>query len=414
MPSESDTGSISSTSSRQLCDLDEYSLEHVFLFLSVADLDRCVLVCKKFQHIIQRFVFPKKCLRALVGGSPCGAALSLYAFTRRKRVKLDENWRYGRYEERSYFNHNVMYISQLAIDRDWLYITHRGRLQAHRRTKDRQMVATGSQWVMGVARDSDITSLVQMGDRFLMGRMNGQIVLYDPATTRSYSQTVTNDIIKAVDFNTDVYAVTTKNDSTYILNRSSLELEPLSMHSDGLLTESFVFPEAYETIKLNSNQLVGGKFHCSKKQALQLIDLFSCTMIQLNSPSMAVYDVLWMDEHCILSGNFDTTMRLIDTRTGGDEACWTDPYNASVYCLSYNGTYAVHCGMKYHHRANLYDIRVPNRCVQMYFPSKKHNHYSPVYSIAADCSQMFLVTDHNLRILNFDADWAATKDYAAM
>ncbi|XP_050074802.1 F-box/WD repeat-containing protein 4-like [Anopheles maculipalpis] len=412
MPIESDPNI--STSCRQLCDLDEYSLEHVFLFLGVADLDRCVLVCKKFQHIIQRFVFPKKCMRALVGGSPCGAALSLYAFTHRKRVKLDENWRYGRYEERSYFKHNVMYISQLAIDRDWLYITHRGRLQAHRRTKNRQMLDTSSHWVMGNDRDSDITSLVKMGDHFLMGRMNGEIVLYDPTTTRSYSQTVTNDIIKAVDFNTNIYAVTTKNDSTYILNRSPLELEQLWMRSEEMLTQSFVYPQAYETIKLNRNHLAAGKFHCSKKQALQLIDLYSCTMIQLNSPSMAVYDVLWMDEHCILSGNFDTTMRLIDTRTGGDEACWTDPYNASVYCLCYNGTYAVHCGMKYHHRSNLYDLRVPNRCVQMYFPSKKHNHYSPVYRIAADCSQLFLITDHNLRILNFDADWAATKDYAAI
>uniref|UniRef100_A0A182RXG8 F-box domain-containing protein n=1 Tax=Anopheles funestus TaxID=62324 RepID=A0A182RXG8_ANOFN len=411
MPSESDTNVT--IGSKKLCDLDEYSLEHVFLFLTVADLDRCVLVCKKFQHIIQRFVFPKKCMHALVTGSAQGAALSLYSFTRRKRVKLDENWRYGRYEERTYFYHNVMYISQLAIDREWIYMTHRGRLQAHRRTKNRQMVDQKSEWAIGMARDSDFTSLVKSGDRFFLGRMDGNIMIYDHDVGKQYMQAITNDIIKAVDFNTDVYAVTTKNESTYILTYSPEELHDLTADDSELLKPSFVYPQAYETIKLNNAQLAVGKFHCGRKQALQLIDLYSCTIIQLNSPSMAVYDVLWMDEHCILSGNFDTTMRLVDTRTGSDEACWTDPYNASVYCLCYNGTYAVHCGMKYHHRANLYDIRVPNRCVQMYFPSKKQQ-YSPVYSIATDCSQMFLVTDHNLRILNFDADWAVTKDYASI
>uniref|UniRef100_A0A182WCK9 F-box domain-containing protein n=1 Tax=Anopheles minimus TaxID=112268 RepID=A0A182WCK9_9DIPT len=412
MPIEGDTDNP--TSSKQLCDLDEYSLGHVFMYLKVADLDRCVLVCRKFQHIIQRYVFPKKCMHTLVAGSCQGTALSQYSFTGRQRVKLDENWRYGRYEERTYFYHNVMYISQLAIDRDWLYMTHRGRLQAHRRTKNRQMINTSSEWTIGVARDSDFTSLVKRDGRFFLGRMDGKIMVYDLGVGKPYLQAITNDIIKAVDFNANVYAVTTKNESTYILNRSALEPDHQSDHGDeDLLQLTFVHPQAYETIKLNDTQLAVGKFHCSSKQALQLIDLYSCTMIQLNSPTTAVYDVLWMDEHCILSGNFDTTMRLVDTRTGSDEACWTDPYDASVYCLCYNGTYAVHCGMKYHHRANLYDIRVPNRCVQMYFPAKKNN-YSPVYRIATDCSQMFLVTDHNLRIFNFDVDWAAIKDYASI
>ncbi|EAA13200.3 F-box/WD repeat-containing protein 4 [Anopheles arabiensis] len=410
MRNQGETNTLASN--KQLCDLDEYSLAHVFLFLNVGDLDRCVLVCKKFQHIIQRVVFPKKCKHALVTGSDHGAALSPYHYTRRKRVKLDENWRYGRYEERSYFHHNVMYISQLAIDKDCLYMTHGGRLQAHRRTKSVHMIDTRIAWMVGSVGDSDITSLAKKNNRFFAGRMDGKILLYEHGSGQQHLQTITNDIIKAVDFNKDVYAVTTKNESTYVFNYSPPDRELL--YDGDVFEHSHVYPNAYETIKLNNNLLAVGKFHCSKKRALQLIDLYSCTIQQLNSPSTAVYDVLWKDEHCILCGNFDTTMRLVDVRTGNDEACWTDPYNASVYCLSYNGTYAVHCGMKYHYRTNLYDLRAPNRCVQMYFPLKKNSNFSPVYRIAADCSQMFVVTDHNLRILNFDADWAATKDYASI
>ncbi|XP_053674012.1 F-box/WD repeat-containing protein 4 [Anopheles nili] len=405
---------LNSVLETKLSDLDEYSLGHVFMFLTVADLDRCILVCKKFQYIIQRFIFPKKCLSSLVTGSEGGASLSLYAFTHRKRVRLNENWRIGRYEERTYFNHNVMYISQMLVEREWLYMTHGGRLQAHRRTKNQYMIDTKIQWMVGNAGDSDFTALVKQGDRFFGGRMDGKLVIYDHDTRQLYVQPLADSMIKAVDFDGNVYAVTTKDQSTYILHCSLLDRDLLNNYEHELLQLSQVYFQAYETIKLNNNRLAAGKFHCSKKQALQLLDLYSSATIQLNSSSMAVYDVLWKDEHCILSGNFDTTMRLVDTRTGNDEACWTDPYDASVYCLSYNGTHAVCCGMKYHYRVNLYDLRVPKRCVQMYFPSKKHNNYSPVYSIATDYSQLFLVTDRNLRILNFDADWAVVKDYASM
>ncbi|KAL1379745.1 hypothetical protein pipiens_000482, partial [Culex pipiens pipiens] len=55
-------------------------------------------------------------------------------------------------------------------------------------------------------------------------------------------------------------------------------------------------------------------------------------------------------------------MRLVDTRTAQDEAIWSDPYDASVYCLDYDGAYGVLCGMKQHFRVNLYDLRAPRRC----------------------------------------------------
>uniref|UniRef100_A0AAG5D1U0 F-box domain-containing protein n=1 Tax=Anopheles atroparvus TaxID=41427 RepID=A0AAG5D1U0_ANOAO len=407
-----ETGSLISRT--MLCDLDEYSLGHVFMFLSVSDLDNCTLVCRKFKCIIQQYVYPKKCMHSLVAGALKGVNLSPYFFTSRKRVKLDENWRNGRYEERTFFQHNVMYISQMVIDKEWLYITHGGRLQAHRRTKDQYLIDTKKCWMIGTARESDITSLVKENCSFFAGRMDGKVMIYDLDTQERVLQSISDDVIKAVDVHRDVYAVTTKNQSTYVLSRSQEELDYLDDGESPLLQLNYAFPEAYETIKLKSNRIAAGKFHCNKKTALHLIDLCSCKVFKLNSKTMAVYDVLWKDDSCIISGNFDTTLRLVDTRTGNDEAYWTDPYNASIYCLSYNGSYAVHCGMKYHYRTNLYDLRVPNRCIQMYFPAKKNNNYSPVYNIATDCSLLFLVTDHNLRILNFDADWAASKDYAAI
>lgn len=123
---------------------------------------------------------------------------------------------------------------------------------------------------------------------------------------------------------------------------------------------------------------------------------------------------MWRDNQTILTGNYDTTFRLFDVRSNADQSIWTDPFDLSVYCITYDGNYGVLCGMQYHCRANLYDLRVPNKYVQLYFPNM---HYpgssgsSPAYSVANDQCQLFIATDHNLRVFDFDAGWAASKDY---
>lgn len=137
----------------------------------------------------------------------------------------------------------------------------------------------------------------------------------------------------------------------------------------------------------------------------------------LGSSTTSIYDIVWKNDQLILTGNYDTTFRLFDLRTNADQSIWTDPYDLSVYCIAYDGNYGVLCGMQYHCRVNLYDLRVPNRYIQLYFPNKRPigtTIDSPAYSVANDQSQLFISTDHNLRVLDFDASWAESKDYTNM
>ena len=134
----------------------------------------------------------------------------------------------------------------------------------------------------------------------------------------------------------------------------------------------------------------------------------------LNSDSTAVYDVQWKDPHTIFSGHFDTTFRIHDLRANSDTAVWTDPYDLAVYCFAYDGSHGVLCGMKYHCRVNLLDLRMPHKPVQLYFPNMRYpgsSGSSPAYSVMHDQSQLFIATDRNLRVFDFDADWAAAKEY---
>lgn len=138
---------------------------------------------------------------------------------------------------------------------------------------------------------------------------------------------------------------------------------------------------------------------------------FSATQSILNSNTISIYDLKLKDDNVIFTANFDTTFRMYDRRSNRDEAIWEDPFDSSFYCLDYDGLYAVLCGAKYHGRVNLYDIRVPGKYMQLYFPYRKRQSSSPVYSIACDSRYLFVATDHNLRVFDFKADCAVSRDY---
>lgn len=127
-----------------------------------------------------------------------------------------------------------------------------------------------------------------------------------------------------------------------------------------------------------------------------------------------MYSILWRDANSLLTASYDSKLRLFDLRTNANEMVWMDPFDSAIFSLAYDGLHGVACGMNYHCRVNLYDIRQPRQFVQMYYPvlDERHNYRgSPVYSLECDSSQLFIATDHNLRVLDFNADWAVERDY---
>lgn len=141
---------------------------------------------------------------------------------------------------------------------------------------------------------------------------------------------------------------------------------------------------------------------------------YSGEELVLNSDSISIYDLKLKDDNVLFTANFDTTFRMFDRRIDRDVSVWEDPFDSSFYCLEYDGLYGVLCGAKHHARVNLYDIRVPGRYIQLYFPSRTRQHYrgSPVYSLACDSVYMFVATDHNLRVFDFkNTNYGIPRDY---
>lgn len=135
----------------------------------------------------------------------------------------------------------------------------------------------------------------------------------------------------------------------------------------------------------------------------------SLTCRQLNLRTVSVYSVLWRDTNSLLTASYDSMLRLFDLRTNAVEMVWMDPFDSAMFTMAYDGLHGVVCGMNYHCRVNLYDLRQPRHFVQMYYP--KMDRGSPVYSLVCDSTQLFVATDHSLRVLDFSANWAVERNY---
>lgn len=250
---------------------------------------------------------------------------------------------------------------------------------------------------------------MKRGDHIFAGLSNGCCLLYDTQDKSLLNERCYPDceFITCVDFKDDLFVTTGKKKARVFKMEEELGVQALEL--------KYELPHVFQTCRLHSSQdkLALGKYSDRERRALCLVDLETGTMQEQQSDTGAIYDMLWKDENCIMTANFDSTLRLTDIRTKKDELIFADIYNSSVYCLDFDGKFGVVCGMKYF-RVNLYDIRVAKRFQQMYFPKRTSFNNSPVYSIQCDSSHLFVQTDTNLRILNFNCNYEKCRDYSNM
>lgn len=188
-----------------------------------------------------------------------------------KRVKLSHNWRYGKYDERILFKHNIMYPSQILLEKDLFYMTHGGQLRIHRRLKSKNLVKEPAHELIGNSRDGDITDFVKEGNTIFGGRDNGYAFIYE--NKEYYVERISDHIgqrrafINAVDIHARTFITASMTSlkiwqKIYELGMVSLEL---MVENDGI----------FKCIKLSptGDVCVAGKYSDRYKEALKLFDI---------------------------------------------------------------------------------------------------------------------------------------------
>lgn len=184
-----------------------------------------------------------------------------------KRVKLSTNWRHGKYDEKVLFKHNVMYPSQLLLEKHLLHITHGGQLRIHHRQKSKNLVKERAHELVGNTRDSDITNFVKEGNTIFGGRDNGYAFIYENG--EYYEERISDHIgqrrafINAVDFRSQTFVTASMTSlkiwqKIYELDMVSLEL---MVENDGIFKCARLSP--------SGDECLAGKYSDRFKEALR-------------------------------------------------------------------------------------------------------------------------------------------------
>lgn len=333
-------------------------------------------------------------------------------FTSTQLIKIHRNWLEGRYYEQICFRHKPLYFSHIQLSEHELIKSVAFEIRCYKRKsngfpEDRPQLSVHNR-----EEQTEITHFVKRENTIFAGLSNGSCLTYycddnSQVVDRCFGPGST-EFINCVDFKDDIFCVAGKRNS--LILRLERELDVLQAFE-----KQHEFEQGFQCLKLHttSEKLAAGKYHDKKKRALCLIDIETGVLEELESVTPAVYNLTWKDENVILTANFDSTLRVTDIRTKRDQLIFRDIYDSSLYCLYYDGKFGVLCGMK-HFRVNLYDLRMPRRFIQLYFPKHTNFNRSPVYSIACDNSQLYIQTDTNLRILDFNSDHTKSRDFSNM
>lgn len=332
-------------------------------------------------------------------------------FTSTQLLRINKNWLEGRYAEKICFRHKPMYFSHIQLSQQELLKSHASEIRCYKRLTNLGCYLEDKPFLtIGTKQQTDITYFIKRESTVFAGLSNGCTLIYncDNKTVNIDRNFVDCEFINCVDFKDDIFCMAAKTKAKIFRMETELDYQALD--------QKYEFDVGFQTLRLhpnNSGKLAAGKYHDKTKRSLCMIDVEYGVLEEQDSWTSAIYDMEWKDENVLLTANFDSTLRLTDIRTKRDELIFRDIYDSSIYCLDFDGRYGCVCGMKYF-RVNLYDLRVPRRFKQMYFPRRTSFNSSPVYSLACDNSTLFIQTDTNLRILDFNSDYNKSRDYSNM
>ncbi|TMW51558.1 hypothetical protein DOY81_003345 [Sarcophaga bullata] len=330
-----------------------------------------------------------------------------------QRLKIGRNWLNGCYSEQQYFHRSKMFATKLQLDRNWLYLSYGCYLSQHKRLQVEPLQRRFHQ-EFSSRNKTDIADFVMKSNTIFAGHITGYCFIYEDGSYVTEQQLHRpKEYLRCLDFAGQMYATSTDKMGKLWRREEEMGLVNLDLAK--------VLKESYKTMRFNQSgdRLYGGLYTSTVRRALREINLERGCEQVLNSETLSIYDLKLKDDNVLFTANFDTSFRLYDRRTDRDELIWEDPFDSSFFCLDYDGLYAVLCGAKYYSRVNLYDIRVPDKHMQLYFPQLHKRRRggggefvsSPVHSLACDSRYLFLATDHNVHVLDFKVDCALSRDY---
>ncbi|ENN81223.1 hypothetical protein YQE_02362, partial [Dendroctonus ponderosae] len=374
---------------------DVFSTElliYIFNYLEINELSRLRLTCRRFRDIINAWDNVLIKTTTIVTNQNNDKFLTRCFSkipTKLEKLRLQNNWKYGIYNEKSLFYVRKKYMPCLKLQKDYLWFSRGSKIFNYKRDKNNIIVTKPNFVLTPQYRQSCVN----------VGFSSADVTKF----------TLRNNILVGGLSDGGVYVQNLVDRNEYYIDKAentftcSVDISP-----DSLVVAS------------------GMRNDCFKMFSLQQ-DPLELTLIHTHNLGQRAWCVSFSDDSPILAcgtsagGPTRKSILLFDTerwdlRTGKCEQKFHDAFGAGLYCLDYDYCNSVMVGTYLHGRAALWDIRT-KRCVQLYFmrTCKGSTLNSPIYSLSFDSEYLFAAVDQNLNIMDFSGyGRQPMRDYVKM
>ncbi|KAG7200608.1 hypothetical protein KM043_001166 [Ampulex compressa] len=383
----------------------------IFDYCHAFDLVRLSEVCVRFRDIVRgETLWLKKSKQPLATNQAskrfcqrCNPLLCL-----RTKWHTSNNWQCGKYAKRVLLFQEKRVMPWVQLTRDYLWWSGGYNISGFRRSLRPPRLSY--KWSNHKSL-TDICKFIVRREFLICGHRNGSLHLW--RTHMSGNKNEVQRIYKA-----HLCDVNALDETPYVFISGSADgrvkiWRPINEGIEDVPLTTMNVADKIWSLAANS---IGTKFAVGSTgngvgPPLRIYDIecySECDIMEHNwRRGAGILDMIWDNPQILLTCGYDTYIRKWDMRIGACVSSWSDPTDATIYCISTDFHHTMVTGTQYNCKAVLWDQR-QRHCVQLYFLDEVS---SPVYSIAFDSSHLYGATDRHLVELKFSGYSYPETDY---
>lgn len=311
-------------------------------------------------------------------------------------VRVATNWKKAIYKNYTVLKYRVRQMPWMCMDNHYIWITHKNHIRCFYQKCDGLLQECKKKQLQG--HSDDVCHFVSRDDTIVSGSRDKSICGWNALTGEKlfchpHRHT---DEVTSVDFQGDIMVSGSRD--------SRLKIWSMSQPHNESLRHSIAAQDRVWSVAMSPGgcSFASGTAGCRGISPLRLWDLntgrLSCILDLEHRNGAGVLDMHYDTPTLLLTGGYDTYVRMWDTRIQQCVIQWEEPYDSAIYCLKSDGHNAIVTGTARYGMVRVWDKRKTQH-VQMYYTARDS---SPVYSLAFDSAHLYVALDRSIKMLDFN------------
>ncbi|OWF38310.1 F-box/WD repeat-containing protein 4 [Mizuhopecten yessoensis] len=366
----------------------------ILLKLDIQSLGRVCSTCRRLQSLAETdFVWTRHGGRRTLIQESGRSKQTECSY--KEKVRLSYNWENAVFQNEVITRNQVKQMPWLQCDEAGLWVSSDQHIKYF--STNRHRGSKHLHTLRGVKHD--ITHFVLQDETVVAGCSDGSIIRWNKTSeTPTFTHKVHDSHVHKVDARENL-VLSSSTDNT-------VRLMDIDQAAENRVVKVFEVEDRVWSVGVSPDGrwCVGGTAASTEqKPPLIVWDLARltkvCNLGTDHKKGAGVFDLKFESPNLLLTGGYDTILRLWDMRTFTCVSEWEEPFDYAIYCIQSDNNMTMFTGTARSSMTRLWDKR-KTKPVSLYHPPARKRD-SPVYSLAYDTSHLFVALDLSIHRLDF-------------